>query len=43
VITPIYGNDIGLEKMKLGRIDVIFKDFNMWKEYRDKLQQLKTI
>jgi len=42
VITPIFDNEIDLEKLQLGRIDIIWKDFKFLKEYRDKMQQPKS-
>jgi hypothetical protein len=42
VTNPICDSEIDLENMQMGRIDVILKDFKLWKEYRDKMQQLKT-
>jgi hypothetical protein len=42
VTTQICDSEIDLEKMQVSRVDAILKDYELWKEYRDKMQQSKT-
>jgi hypothetical protein len=42
VTTNICDSEIDLEKMQLSRVDVILKDYELWKEYRDNMQLSKT-
>jgi hypothetical protein len=42
VTTQICDSEIDMEKMQLSKVDVILKDYELWKEYRDNMQLLKT-
>jgi hypothetical protein len=41
VTTKIYGGDMDLENMQLGRLKTILKYYALWKEYRDEMELQK--
>jgi hypothetical protein len=42
VTTKICDGELDLEKMQLNRLDVILKDYKLWKEYRDTMELQKN-
>jgi hypothetical protein len=42
VTTKICDGEMDLEKMQLSRLETILKDYELWKEYRDKMELHKV-